>query len=777
MRTPLPAASRALALLPLIAALVAPPVAAAHESQFGIGAKSVLVDTRKEPAKHKFVFSASSEILLNPAHDPAATGSAVLVEWTGQGGTGAGRTELIQLDPASWRGLGSPAGTSGYKYVDKTQSAGGIKKVLFKPGGNGGKLKIVAKGENWPWELGGPNDLVRVRFQVEDEWFCVEAGGLVKKNESGLYKATSIPAPASCPTEVCGNGQVDLGEECDDGNLDDLGDACANDCTLNPCAGGSYDSTFAAIQSVVFDGYGCTNGLCHGAATQAGGLDLTTANAYANLVSVSSTVSPLNDRVVPGEPVQSVLYDKLAALTNGTSPAFGGSPMPVGGPALTSDHLEAMYEWIRGGAPENTSVSGTAELLATCLPDPEPLIIPPLDPPAAGTGVQFRQTPWPLPQTSEDEICMATYYDFTGTGLVPAGEQVNCAVTTHNPTGKCFRWHRQVLAQDPQSHHSIIQMYGGTRALTHSAWGTWTYKFQDDTNPLEGTTCDPSVIDPVTGYNPDCSSRIVSGITCATLGGGAGVGGAAFSGSQEPYIDEDFADGVYATHPMAGIILWNSHAFNLTQYDSTMSQYLNLDFAAPADQLYPAQAIFQSSDIFVMNNTGGIPAFQTEEYCSSYTAPSGSTVFRIGSHTHRTGVRFRVWSPPNSSCTPGISCPPGSPGQLLYTSTDYADPLSLDVDMYFPPGTSSTNRRFRFCSLYDNGSTPSSPAVKVTPNNAGSPCTDRSCNVGPNQGNSCSVDSTCDSSPGAGDGECNACSVRGGFTTQDEMFILTGNYY
>ena len=53
---------------------------------------------------------------------------------------------------------------------------------------------------------------------------------------------------------------------------------------------------------------------------------------------------------------------------------------------------------------------GTADLLATCLPDPQPNLIPPLDPPGASVGVQFRQTPWSLPGQSEDEICMATYY-------------------------------------------------------------------------------------------------------------------------------------------------------------------------------------------------------------------------------------------------------------------------------------------------------------------------------------------------------------------------------
>ncbi len=35
----------------------------------------------------------------------------------------------------------------------------------------------------------------------------------------------------------------------------------------------------------------------------------------------------------------------------------------------------------------------------------------------------------------------------------------------------------------------------------------------------------------------------------------------------------------------------------------------------------------------------------------------------------------------------------------------------------------------------------------------------------------------CDSSAGAGDGDCDACPLTGGFRTQDEMFILFGNYW
>ena len=756
--------------------------ARAHDVSVGIGGRSLVLDTRTVPAKNKFLFTAKNEIFIAPdsSTDPASTGSAVLVGWTGSGGTGAGRTELIQLDPTRWLGLGNPAGSKGYKYLDKTQAAGGIKKILFKPGNKGGLLKILAKGYSWSWPQGGPHDAVWVHFAIEDEWYCAEfSGATAKKNEDGLFKATNALAPdGGCPEQTCGNGVQELGEECDDGNLVD-DDGCSNTCETptNPeCEAGEFDSTFEAIQSVVFDGYDCSNATCHGGAAPSGNLNLTAGSAYANILSVASTISPAHDRVVPGEPALSVLYDKLQAGTNGGLPAFGGSSMPVGPIALTAEHLQAVWEWIRAGAPEDTVVAGTADLLATCLPDPEPNLIPPLDPPGAGVGVQFRQTPWPLPAQSEDEICMATYYDLTGTGLVPASEQFDCGVTTHNPTGKCFRWHRSVLAQDSMSHHSIIEIYPGTQPLTASHWGGWTYKFQDQTNPLEGTPCDPTTVDPATGYNPGCSSQVISGITCSSLGGGVGVGGGSFAGSQEPYAETEFADGVFAPHPMAGVILWNSHAFNLTGFDSTMSQYLNMYLAGPADQLNQAQAIFQASSIFVMNPSG-IPAFETREYCANYVAPRGSTVFNLGSHTHRTGVRFRIWAPPNSNCTAGSSCGPGTQGPLIYTSTDYADPLSLDVDMHFPSSLNSTNRRFRFCSLYDNGSTPSSPEVKRHPNNAGTSCPGRVCFAGPSKGASCTVDSQCDSSPGAGDGECNACTVLGGFTTMDEMFILTGNYY
>jgi len=35
----------------------------------------------------------------------------------------------------------------------------------------------------------------------------------------------------------------------------------------------------------------------------------------------------------------------------------------------------------------------------------------------------------------------------------------------------------------------------------------------------------------------------------------------------------------------------------------------------------------------------------------------------------------------------------------------------------------------------------------------------------------------CDTTPGAGDGVCDACTLVGGVTTEDEMFLLLGNFF
>ena len=104
-------------------------------------------------------------------------------------------------------------------------------------------------------------------------------------------------------------------------------------------------------------------------------------------------------------------------------------------------------------------------------------------------------------------------------------------------------------------------------------------------------------------------------------------------------------------------------------------------------------------------------------------------------------------------------------------------------------GSSSQQRTFTYCSLYDNGFTNpadvkrQSTSPQPTLGFPGGPCAiPTGCTAG-QVGAACAGDTpaarnaSCDSSPGTGDGECDACVLTFGVTTEDEMFILLGAFY
>jgi cysteine-rich repeat protein len=844
----------------LLAAAYAPG-ARAHDATFPVAGDSILIQTDQGAGTEVFQFEAAGPEVPLLDHDPRQDGTAILVRGVGPN---EGRSALATLDRNFWSFTGT-----GYTYDDPAGTRGGITHVTLEAG----LLAIQGGGPNWGWSPAGSQDEVWVHMRLADTSFCSSfPSANATANTAGHFEASGANAPPACPAQVCGDGVPQAPETCDDGNLA-TGDGCEVTCETGPCNAQSFDSTFAAIQTVVFEGgYGCTDGTCHDSVNPKNGLELTHAVAYDALLGPNGTGAPSHDYpfvklIEPGEPTLSYLYMKLAAKTYPGS-QFSVDPgvsMPSGGKvALSQEHLEAVREWIRKGAPRDGVVPNTQALLGTCLPPPTPLKIPVPDPPAAGTGVQFQQTPWDLP-TGEDEICMSTYYDVSS--LVPDWAKVPCpadlevvrscsnAVTTpctsdaectggtcsgylknyNNPSNECFVYHEQTLVQDPQSHHSIIQVYTGAYGLDDPGWGAWTKKLEPtdpDYAAQDGLPCDPSVVDPTKGFNPGCSGDVVSSVACGGYGPpdanqfsvtGRGGNLRSFSGSQEPFYQQTLADGVYATAPLRGVIVWNSHAFNLTPEASTMAQYLNLDFAQPADQQYPLQGIFDARWIFAQD----VPAFGTEEICATYTIEQGARLFELASHTHVRGVRWRTWAPPNTPCQP--ACPaqytpntlfnpcvpdpdpdfpictgPRDADPPLYFSSDYSDPLQLDFD---PPlafdDPAVENRTFLFCSLYDNGSGPGSPPVKrrstspyppdipgLAPGtllNAlglGGPCpvSVTTCADGPNKGMVCGSGPKIDDVDHAVCGDpalqlCDACPERGGVTTSDEMFILLGSYY
>lgn len=111
----------------------------------------------------------------------------------------------IALDMSKWSAAGA-----GFKYQDPAGVHLGIQKVLFKPGGNGGKLLIKAKGPAYGAQpIDGPVAFVEVEFAVGTVTYCGRfavppstekrntAGQVFFKNGSGAC----VP-PTSTPTST-----------------------------------------------------------------------------------------------------------------------------------------------------------------------------------------------------------------------------------------------------------------------------------------------------------------------------------------------------------------------------------------------------------------------------------------------------------------------------------------------------------------------------------------------------------------------------------------------
>jgi hypothetical protein len=109
--------------------------------------------------------------------------------------------------------------------------------------------------------------------------------------------------------------------------------------------GGSTAPTFSNIQAQILTPV-CT--ACHntGGQAQAGGLDLTSAVAWANLVNAPSSGKAGAVRVVPGDPNNSYLVQKLEGAAG-----IVGLRMPRNGPPyLTDAQVALVRQWIAAGA-------------------------------------------------------------------------------------------------------------------------------------------------------------------------------------------------------------------------------------------------------------------------------------------------------------------------------------------------------------------------------------------------------------------------------------------
>jgi len=126
--------------------------------------------------------------------DPTLTGGSLTVADTDD--TNGFSTALpLQTAPLGWKGLGSPAGSSGYKYKGTGTGGDPCKVVLVKET----VIKFVCKDDQLLNPPLDGNSSIKLQLGT-DQFYCAEFGGIEVKNVTGLFKHKDAPPPAACPS-------------------------------------------------------------------------------------------------------------------------------------------------------------------------------------------------------------------------------------------------------------------------------------------------------------------------------------------------------------------------------------------------------------------------------------------------------------------------------------------------------------------------------------------------------------------------------------------------
>jgi hypothetical protein len=603
-------------------------------------------------------------------------------------------------------------------------------------------------------------------------WACEAAGP-----ETGDFGETVAPVEAGAvpsvaePPSGAGNTISPVLPANADAGLTNSGTTTDADAGTPIGPGGckSFDSSFAAIQALVFERHGCTAAACHGQA-KVGGLDLSASSAWEALVDVASANSR-NKRVQPGAPGESFLYQKLEAATRPGSVQIAGSPMPIAAAALSESELEAVRLWIAKGAPKVGAVSeptkgiDVGSLLDACLPPATPVKIKPLEPPLPDEGFQLRLPSYVLKAGSETEHCTPFALDFSSQVPAQYKDEARNVVYTNGSQ----------VRQDPQSHHMVV--WDPKKALSSVPENDTDWTCQGGSN--DGKACSPrkgsadcgdgacagkSV--PGTFCNGD-SSSVLAGVgnvslesVVALLDLFASTGGALpgqIASTQTPQQITPPLDGVYTEVPLRGIFWFNSHAFNLTDKDTQLEARVNFLYAK--ERKREMKLVTDSSQVYI---AAGTAPFTRKTFCAKSVVPQHYQIATLASHTHRRGERFWVKD---------------SFGRQIYESFDYSDPAYTRFSPWLAfDAPDEASRTLEYCATFNNGLTKDDkPDLGLVTRASRMPertkCTPVACVAGKVTA-ACTTDRDCDSTPGANDGDCDACAITGGPTTENEMFAL-----
>lgn len=566
------------------------------------------------------------------------------------------------------------------------------------------------------------------------------------------------------------------------------------DCVGEP----SLPSTLALIEQAVFEDRSCTLVFCHGSV----GLDLSPGVSHGQLVGVPATTWPELDRVSPGRLEESLLWLNVAAKSLPDTWRAPVRPMPIEPlAALSSDAIGLLRHWMRAGAPELGVVPGSENFLDVCLSAPGQIAMPEFAPPPPGDGLELSLPRSYASPMSESEVCMATYFDVSEQeGLVIEGNEGG------------FRYGSLLARYNPHVSRAAAYVYDGTASPDDAAWGA----FRCRGGAAEGLVCAPMDV----GFCGDgvCATDPVAGISCSGFGpADLGIDQESppiFMTGDGSVAAYELAEGVYGEMPTKGMLIWNVRAVNPTAEPVYIDARVSFAFAPPSEQRLELRQ-FRDLDGAAGFN---VPAFSAGSVCDIQVLPQGAQVFELRSLLHRRATAFRLYRGPFTCAggpSDGTPCSPersaaeldrcaGAPcesalgltaeeARLPVGDASFDEPLLLRCDSpaefearvgacaalqsLLP---SDAVRSLTFCASYDNGLVDVRKVKRRSTSPA--PCLATHCTAGqvtqPCSGATAAErDASCDSEPDLGDGECDACTLSGGFSSDDAALGLVGQYF
>ena len=260
---------------------------------------------------------------------------------------------------------------------------------------------------------------------------------------------------------------------------------------------------------------------------------------------------------------------------------------------------------------------------ASCHGDPDG--VGPLEAPAQG-DLAYTQPSVAACASCHDDWDPDSLYTSNGQTMPIERDNAACK-NCHRPSGTAL----DVI----DAHVHPLADPGFTGGLTFEVQSVTDVGGDDD-----GASCSPT--DSEACGDGICRTRIVDTVACIGFGpGDSGVGleTAGISVTQETAAEFEFGSGVYDELPLRGMILWDSHAFNLQDEAGLLRAWLNFDFAMPDEQISPVQQIFNADELIATD----APAFGTDAPCHIHEMPPGARVLELSTRMHRFGKRFRIF--------------------------------------------------------------------------------------------------------------------------------------